>query len=105
MITKAKLRRFDTLLTGVIAGLVLPVIAFLIFYYAKIQDVKATLFSSRLVISNIIPVLLSHCILPNIILFFAFNGLDWNKASKGVVIVTIVLTVVLFAFKFIFSMV
>jgi hypothetical protein len=98
----SRLKKFDTLVTGIISGLVLPVIVYFILYYTKIQDVRFTLFSHHLVIANIIPVIISHCILPNLLLFFAFNGLNWMQASKGVLGITVVLTIAIFAIKLIY---
>jgi hypothetical protein len=98
----SRLKKFDTLVTGIISGLVLPVIVYFILYYTKIQDVRFTLFSHHLVIANIIPVIISHCILPNLLLFFAFNGLNWMQTSKGVLGTTVVLTIAIFAIKLIY---
>jgi hypothetical protein len=100
-----KIQKFNTLTTGIISGIVLPVIMYFILYYTKIQDVQGVLFSENLVISNIIPVILSHCILPNLVLFFVFNGFDWMEASKGILGTTVVLTVLIFAIKLVFSLI
>ena len=102
---KISLQQFNTLATGVISGIVLPVIVYFIMYYSKIQDVRFTLFSNNLLIGNLIPVIISHCILPNLILFFIFNGLNWMHASKGVLGITVVLTVIIFAIKLIYSII
>lgn len=99
------LQKFNTLATGIIAGVVVPVIVYFILYYSKIQQVKFTLFSDNLVIGNIIPVIISHCILPNLLLFFIFNGVNWLQAAKGVLGTTVVLTVLIFAIKLIFSVI
>jgi Flp pilus assembly protein protease CpaA len=98
-----KLKKFDTLATGLIAGIAIPVIVYFIMYFAKVQDVRHTLFSNKLVAANIIPVLISHCVLPNLIIFFIFNGTDWMRAAKGVVAMTVVLTVLLFLMKLLFT--
>jgi hypothetical protein len=98
----SRFKKFDTLATGILSAMVLPVIVYFILYYAKIQDVRFTLFSHHLVIANIIPVIISHCILPNLLLFFAFNGLNWIQASKGVLGTTVVLTIAIFAIKLIY---
>jgi hypothetical protein len=100
-----KPHRLNTLSTGIVSGIILPVIVYFILYYAKVQDVSFTLFSNNLVIGNIIPIILSHCILPNLILFFIFNGFNWMQASKGVLGTTVVLTVIIFAIKLIFSLI
>jgi hypothetical protein len=100
-----KLQQLNTLATGIISGIILPVIIYFILYYSKVQDIRFTLFSNHLVIGNIIPVIISHCILPNLVLFFIFNGLNWIQASKGILGSTVVLTVVIFAIKLIYSIV
>ncbi len=99
------LQKYNTLATGIIAGVVLPVIVYFILYYSKMQDVRFTLFSNNLVIGNIIPIIISHCVLPDLILFFIFNGLDWMRAAKGVLGTTVVLTLLIFAIKLIFSVI
>ena len=98
----SRLKKYDTLATGIISGLVLPVIVYFILYYSKVQDVRFTIFTHHLVIANIIPVIISHCILPDLLLFFAFNGLNWMQASKGVLGTTVVLTIAIFAIKLIY---
>jgi hypothetical protein len=98
------MQKFNTLATGIITGIVLPIIVYFILYYAKVQDVSFTLFSNNLVIGNIIPIIISHCILPNLLLFFVFNGLNWVQASRGVLGTTVVLTLIIFAIKLVFSL-
>jgi hypothetical protein len=88
-----------------LAGIILPVIVYFILYFTKIQNIRFTLFSNNLVIGNIIPIIISHCVLPDLLLFFVFNGLDWLKAAKGVLGTTVVLTVIIFAIKLIFSII
>lgn len=102
---KINLLKLNTITTGIVSGVILPVIVYFILYFSKIQDVHLTLFSNNLVIGNIIPVILSHCILPDLILFFIFNGLNWMQAAKGVLGTTVVLTVLIFAVKLIFSVI
>jgi hypothetical protein len=74
-------------------------------YFSKVQDVRYTLFSNNQLVGNIVPLILSHCILPNLVLFFIFNGLNWMKATKGVLGSTLVLTVLIFLTKLIFSVI
>ncbi len=100
-----RFQRFNTLTTGIIAGVVLPVLIYFIVYFAKIRDIQFTLFSSHLVIGNVIPIIISHCILPNLILFFIFNGFNWLQASKGILGTTVVMTVLIFAIKLIFFLI
>lgn len=103
--TTPNFKRFDTLATGIISGILLPVIVYFVLYYSKIQDVRFTLFSHHLVIGNIIPIIISHCILPNLLLFLIYNGVNWIQSAKGILGSTVALTVVIFAIKLIFSII
>jgi hypothetical protein len=102
---KSTLQKFDTLTTGIVAGIVLPMVVYFLLYFAKIQDIHTTLFSNRLLIGNIIPIIISHCVLPNLVFFFIFNALNWIQAAKGVLGTTVVLTLLIFAIKLFFTLI
>ncbi|HEX2395655.1 MAG TPA: hypothetical protein VHI78_09925 [Bacteroidales bacterium] len=102
---KSALQKFDTLATGIIVGITVPVIVYFIIYFAKIQNIHTTLFSNRLLIGNIIPIIISHCVLPDLVFFFIFNGLNWMQTAKGVLGTTVVLTVLIFAIKLVFTLI
>lgn len=102
---KISIQKFNTLLTGVLSATLLPVVIYFVMYFAKVQNVHHTLFSNHLVAGNILPVLLSHCVLPNLVLFFIFNSFDWMRAAKGVMVTTVVLTALIFLVKLIFSVI
>ncbi len=100
---KQRIQRADTLTTGIVAGLLAPLLVYFILYFAKVRGIRFTLFSNRLIIGNLMPVIISHCILPNLLLFLVWMGLDCLKAAKGVLGATVALTVLLFLVKLIFS--
>jgi hypothetical protein len=95
------MKKLDSVGVGITAGLVLPVLIYMIMYFTKVMDVRHVLFSDYSILSTILPLLISHCILPNIILFFICNALDIMRTAKGVVIATVIMTVVVFAVKLI----
>jgi hypothetical protein len=99
---KIKASKYNTLFTGILSGMVLPVIVYFVMYFSKVQDVKGTLFSNNLMISNFVPIVISHCVLPNLLLFFVFNAISWLSAAKGTLTTTVVLTAILFSIKLIF---
>lgn len=101
---KSTFQKFNTLATGITLGIIVPVVVYFLLYFAKVQNIHNTLFSNRLLIGNIVPILISHCVLPNLVLFFIFNGIDWIKAAKGVLGTTVVLTVLIFAIKLFFTL-
>jgi hypothetical protein len=100
---KIDFQKFNTLTAGIITGIVVPLIVYFVLYFFKMQDIRFTLFSNNQLIGNLIPIIISHCVLPNLILFFIFNGLNWTHAMKGVLGTTVVLTIIIFAIKLIYS--
>ena len=95
------MKKLDSVGLGIIAGMVLPVLVYMILYFTKVMDIRNVLFSDYSILSTILPLLISHCILPNIILFFICNALDKMLTAKGVVIATLIMTVGIFAIKLI----
>lgn len=101
---KKRLARLNTLLTGVVSGMVLPVLIYFIVYYAAVRDIGSTLWSNRQIAGNVFPIIISHCVIPDLILFMIFNWLDWLQAAKGVLASTVFMTLFLFGLKLILSL-
>jgi hypothetical protein len=96
------LKKFDTLLAGIIAGIILPAIFFYFFVYPSMSRYR---FLGDLYIDMILkmmPIFLSRCIFPNAILFFVLLWADLTIAAKGVLIVTGVSTAILLFINFVF---
>ena len=95
-------KKINTLTAGIILGVIVPILFYFILFYSKFNNLKFANFHSDIFLGKLLPLLISRCILPNLVLFFIFNWLNWVKATKGVFISTIGLTVILFALKLIF---
>jgi hypothetical protein len=95
------MKKFDSVGLGITAGLVLPVLVYMIIYFARVMDIRHVLFSDYSILSTLLPLLISHCVLPNAILFFLCNALDKMRTAKGVVIATVIMAVGIFATKLI----
>lgn len=99
------MRKLNTLLTGIFAGIVLPAVIFVLLYYAKFSSLRFIEFPKQMLMGTLLPLVLSWCILPNLLLFFIFNWTDWLKAAKGVLASTVVITLMLFGLKVIYSLI
>lgn len=99
LIDRSNLAKFNTLLTGVVTGIILPVLVYFVVYYAAVRDIGSTLFSNRQIAGNMIPIIISHCVIPDLILFMIFNRIDWLQAAKGVLGATVFMTLLLFGLK------
>ncbi len=95
-------KRINTITFGIIIGIIIPCIFYLVVFYSKFHNLSLASFHRDIYFGKLLPLIISRCILPNLVLFFIFNWLDWIKATKGVFISTLALTGILFALKLIF---
>lgn len=96
-------RKLNTLFFGIASGIILPLILFFTLYYSKFSSIGYIEYPMKMVIGELLPVIFSWCILPDLLLFFIFNWADWLKPAKGVLISSVALTAALFALKLFFS--
>ena len=95
-------KKLNSLTSGILIGLIVPILFYLIFYYTKFKNLDFISYYKNIYLGRLLPLLISRCVLPNLLLFFIFNWLNWQKTSKGIFISTLGLTVMLFALKLIF---
>jgi hypothetical protein len=97
------MERFVNSLTfGIVLAIILPGLIFTLMYYAKFDNLDVLVFPRQMLMGNLLPLVLSWCILPNLLLFFILNWINYLKAAKGVLIATASLTLMLFGMKIIF---
>jgi hypothetical protein len=92
--------KYDKLITGLIAGLILPVlIALIIFLLAK-GDPSMKVWLKKIVDADIVTKVITLCVFPNVFIFLLFNHFDMLRASRGVLGMTIAWAVIVFGVKF-----
>lgn len=87
---------------GILAGVILPVVIFFTFYLVKFSNLQIMMFPKQMLLGNFLPLIISWCVLPNLLLFFVFSWTNCLKSAKGALISTVVLTIALFSLKIIF---
>ena len=92
--------KYDKVLTGLLSGLVLPLVVGLLIYVFSPGHLSIHSYLARISESNIITHSISICVFPNIIIFLIFNRFDMLRASRGVLAITIVWAVLVFGVKF-----
>jgi hypothetical protein len=92
--------RFDKVSTGVISGLLLPLVVGIIIYAFTAGDNSIRDFLIKIAEGRVITHSISVCVFPNVLIFLGFNWLDMLKATKGVLAITIVWAIIVFAIKF-----
>lgn len=92
--------KYDKVLTGLISGLVLPLMVGLIIYLFSYSHLTIHSYLARIAESNIITHAITLCVFPNIFIFLIFNRFDMLRASRGVLAMTIGWAVIVFGVKF-----
>lgn len=92
--------KYDKVLTGVLSGLVLPLLVGLLIYVFSPGHLSIHSYLTRISESDIVTHAISICVFPNIIIFLIFNRFDMLRASRGVLAITIVWAVIVFGVKF-----
>jgi len=91
--------RFNNVITGVISGIIIPVIAFLVFYLFTSQGLSLIQYIEKCLEVGNLTQIISVCVFINITIFLLFNHLDMLRASKGVLGITIIWALFVFAIK------
>lgn len=97
-----RLKFLNKLSIGITLSVVLPTILYFIIVHGRFQQFNIEHVNYSRIMMMIMPLLLSRCVFPNVILFFLFIWLRYDKAAKGVLIATAILSAALLILKFAF---
>jgi len=92
--------KYDNMLAGFIAALLLPVIIGLIIYLFSPGQPSLSEYFDKLAKANIVTHIVSLCVFSNLVLFLLFNRFDMLRASRGVLAMTIIWAAIVFGIKF-----
>ncbi|MFO7620347.1 MAG: hypothetical protein R6W81_03665 [Bacteroidales bacterium] len=92
--------KYDRLIIGLATGFLLPFVTGLIVYLFSHGERNVITYLERIINANILTHALSLMVFPNLFLFLVYNRLDMLKAARGVVGITMVWAVIVFAVKF-----
>lgn len=95
------MRKFNNLVTGLIIGVALPVILYLIFVMPKMSHFEFIDEYYKKMIVKFLPLFLTRCIFPNALIFFLLIWKNQMKIAKGLLISTAVLTGILVLINFV----
>jgi len=91
--------KFDNLTTGIIAGILLPVItALFMFLFAK-GDPSLKEWLRKIADADIVSKIITLSVIPNVFIFLLFNHFDMLQSSKGVLGITFAWAVLVFGEK------
>ncbi len=89
----------DRFITGFLAGLLFPVVVFFIIYLFTGDDLSLNEYTARIIKRDILSHIISLCVFPNIVFFLVFNRLDRLRSARGVLGITILWALAVFAVK------
>jgi hypothetical protein len=92
-------KRFDTVLTGLIPGLLLPLATLLIIWTVRYEGGLKDFLTSFQQLQMLSKVL-SLSTIPNLLLFFLFIWTDRTFSARGVIFATLVVAMVMLVLKF-----
>jgi len=89
--------KYDRQIVGIILGLLLPPIVGLIFFLSSSGDTNLPDYIHIIEVANIITHAISLCVFPNVFIFLIFNSFDMLRAARGVLGITLIWAVIVFA--------
>jgi hypothetical protein len=92
--------KFDRIITGLVSGVIFPIAVGLGIFLFSSGGMSLGLYLARLAETNIVTHAITLCVFPNIFIFLIFNRFDMLRASRGILAITIVWAIIVFAVKF-----
>lgn len=86
--------RLDSVGLGLVAGIVIPLFSLLLFYSTNFTKVPFVFFLQHTAQIEVLPKLISLCGIPNLGIFFLFIWRNHYFSARGVIIATLILTVI-----------
>lgn len=96
-------KKINTVFSGILLGVIPTAIFYFLLFHNKYSHLLNTIHvDANAIRLNIIPIFISRCMLPSIILFFIFIYTNNGQAAKGILISVSAITVILFIISFVF---
>ena len=95
-----KKNRFDDLKLGIIMGLIVPAMGFILFYLSSFTKVPFTYFVQHAIEIQTVSKILSLSLLPNLLVFFLYIWKNYYLTARGILMSTIIWTFSIVLIKF-----
>lgn len=92
--------KFDRASLGFFLGIIVPIIALIMVYFARFETYTFPSFIRTLVALHALPALLSLTVIPNLLVFFIFIWTNHLYAARGVLGATIVAALIIMLIKY-----
>ena len=94
------INRFNNLWIGLGAGILLPVIALILYYFARYSDLGLVDFFKVYRNLGILTHIISLSVLPDLLVFFLFIRKNYLRSARGVLLATFLFTFTVLCIRF-----
>jgi hypothetical protein len=91
--------KYDTLITGIVSGALLPVLVGVSIYIFTAHGVGLANYLERVLQPYFVIHAITLCVFPNVLIFLVYNQFDMLRAARGVLSVTIGYALIAFVLK------
>ncbi len=102
IVKKPKRQKYDAIPFGIVPGLITPALGFYIFYLIKNTSMPFLEFVQYLNGSGVVPQSITLGVIPNLLVFFLFIWTNKYQSARGVLLATMIYTVVILGYKYFF---
>ena len=95
----SKIQLKNHFLTGFLAGLLLPLIVFVVIYLFSGDGLSLKEYTMDIARRNVLTHIISLSVLSNLVIFLLFNRFDKLKSSRGVVGITLLWALTVLAIR------
>jgi hypothetical protein len=93
-------RRWNKMWTGLALGIVLPLAVFFLIYLFGYSKTPWGEFLEYALVMKALPKILSLCVIPNLAVFYLFLNKEYWRATRGVIVATLLATLAVVVIKF-----
>jgi len=91
--------RFDALWIGICAGIFVPALTLVMFYFSSFTKLSFNNFVEFATQIRLLPKIISLCAIPNLGVFFLFMWRNHYYSARGVIFATVIVTIVVLFLK------
>jgi mannose/fructose/N-acetylgalactosamine-specific phosphotransferase system component IID len=94
-------KSFDSMLIGVISGLIVPLIAvYFVFLLHSHGAGSFEIYMKNVIKQQVLPKVISLSLLGNLLVFFPFIWTNRNKSARGVILAVMIYGIIILALKY-----
>lgn len=99
MIEKGQPASFNSIILGLLLGIFLPILVFILYYFSRFGEIPFFDYVDRLIQAGKLVHVVSLSVFPNLGMFFLFVRTNRLRAARGVLTATVLCGILVFVLK------